>query len=691
MKNRAPFLIALPFFISGVILGDKIMGLSPYLIFILAIFLLLFFFIDKKVFFKTHILGVSICIFAFFYGLFLVPNHKKTVPKLPVFQSSYIGTINEPPTFSKNKFKSIVKIDGYFDSNSFKNIDSKILIFLETDSNTNLCYGDKIIFKTICQEIENNGNPAEFDFKMYMNKKRIFYTSFVKKNNWFVTEHNKGNKLKNFALKTRDYLLSVYKKFNIDGQEFAVLSALTLGYKAEIDTETRQRYSQTGAMHILAVSGLHVGVIYMILNYLFAFMNKRKNLFFLKSIIIISFLWFFALIAGLAPSVCRAALMFSLILIASIIQRKTSTYNIIATSIFMLLTVEPNFLYEVGFQLSYAAVVSIIMFQPKIYKIFKFKNKIIDKIWALVSVSIAAQVGTMPLGFYYFHQFPNYFFITNIFAVPLATIILYLAVVLLSVSWIPYISVFFAFILKYTVKLLNSLIWLVDSIPFATTKNIFFSLPQIVLMYIFIICLFWWIVSKHKYLLYSSIVSLSLFVSIELFLISKFTNQSLLTIYNIKGNSVINYIDKKNNLSISTDTINTYSLSIVKAFAIKNRSNNTLFYLCDSIHSKNIQNIVFVNNELIWFKNKCILLINKPFKIKNTDKKLFVDYILIEKNPDIDIDRLINTISFKKIIISSNNKNNYRKEIIEKLESNNIDFFDIQTFGAYQINFDQIQ
>lgn len=686
MNNRAPFLLALPFFLGGVIIGEKTQLISPYLIFSLAAILVLFYFLDKIISFKTHFLGISICILALFFGLFIVPFHKTNQPKLPIFQTTYIGNIVEPPSFSKNKFKCIVNIDGYFDSTAFKKINFKMLTFLEADSNTLLYYGDKIAFKTISQEIQNNGNPSEFDFKMYMNKKRIFHSSFVQKNNWIVTEHNKGNRIVIFALKTRDYLLSIYKKSKIDGQEFAVLSALTLGYKAEIDTETRQRYSQTGAMHILAVSGLHVGVIFMILNYLLAFLNKKKHLFFIKSIIIIFFLWFFALIAGLAPSVCRAALMFSLILIASIIQRKTSTYNIIATSVFMLLTIEPTFLYEVGFQLSYSAVVSIIMFQPKIYKLFVIKNKILDKIWTLISVSIAAQVGTMPLGFYYFHQFPNYFFITNIFAVPLATIILYLAVVLLSISWIPYISTFFAFALKYTVKLLNFLIWLVDSIPFATTKNIFFNLPQIILMYIFIFSFFGYIVSKQKNWLYCSIFSLLFFVCFELSLTYKLTNQSLFAIYNIKGNSLINYIDKKNNISISSDSITPYSRNIVKALAINNRSNNTLFFKYDTIQNTNIQNIFYINNQLLWVKNKSILIVNKPFKIKDYNKKFFVDYILIEKNPKIDIIQFTQAFCFKKIIISSNNKNKYRKQIIEILQKNKIDYFDIQSQGAFLVN-----
>jgi len=198
----------------------------------------------------------------------------------------------------------------------------------------------------------------------------------------------------------------------------------------------------------------------MILTNLLAFMDKKRHLMIIKSIIIIISLWFFATIAGLTPSVMRSALMFSMFVIGKVLKRSSSVYNIIFASAFILLLINPYEITSVSFQLSYAAVLSIVFFQPYIYKLFVFQRWIPDKIWALSSVSIAAQLGTMPIGLFYFHQFPNYFFLTNILVIPLASIILYLAVILFAVSFIPFLNAAVAFVLKIQLK------WLTEGMNF---------------------------------------------------------------------------------------------------------------------------------------------------------------------------------------------------------------------------------
>jgi competence protein ComEC len=340
-------------------------------------------------------------------------------------------------------------------------------------------------------EISNGGNPAEFDYKKFMQNKGVFATAYSKGGEFIIIENNLGNFFIRNALKIRENLLNIYKYYGFQDREFGVLSALTLGYRDEVDPDTRQMFANTGAMHILAVSGLHVGIIFMILNVLLKFMDRSRKLMLLKSLLIILSLWLFAAIAGLSPSVTRSALMFSMFVVGKMIKRNASIYNIIFASAFILLLINPYNIMAVGFQLSYAAVLSIVFLQPYIYKLFIFEKWLPDKLWALLSVSIAAQLGTMPIGLYYFNQFPNYFFLTNILVIPLASIILYFAVTLLfTAHLLPFFGGFVAYYLKLSMKALLGGVSLINKIPYATTQDIYISTSQMIILYGVVFCFY---------------------------------------------------------------------------------------------------------------------------------------------------------------------------------------------------------
>ncbi|NJO90405.1 MAG: ComEC/Rec2 family competence protein, partial [Chloroflexia bacterium] len=237
------------------------------------------------------------------------------------------------------------------------------------------------------------------------------------------------------AYDLRSSILSVYQSSGIQGDEFAILAALTLGVKDYLSDEIVEAYSDSGAMHVLAVSGLHVGILMAMLNMIFSFFWKRKKLLVLKSIIILVFLWLFALITGLAPSVTRSALMFSFFILSKNSGKRPSSYNSLAAAAFIILLFNPNALFHVGFQLSFLAVISILLFQQKLYRTIDIKNKYLDYFWQLTTVSLAAQIGTTPISIFYFHQFPIYALLTNIIVIPAAAIILNAVILLLIANF----------------------------------------------------------------------------------------------------------------------------------------------------------------------------------------------------------------------------------------------------------------
>jgi len=441
-------------------------------------------------------------------------------------------------------------------------------------------------------------------------------------------------------------------------------------------------------MHILSVSGLHVAVIYIIIDSLLKFMNKKRKLFILKSVIVIAFIWLFALIAGLAPSVFRSALMLSLVVLGKLLKKNSNTYNIIFSSAFVLLLINPYNLFDVGFLLSYLAVLSIVYFQPYIYKLLVFENWFLDKIWALLSVSFAAQLGTMPVGFYYFHQFPNYFFITNVVAIPLSSMILYLAVFLLFISFVPFLAKFVAFLLKINLKLFLGSLDFIDKIPYSVSTDIYITPLQVFIMYAIIISIFTFFVYNRKQLLYLFLTSILIFVSINL--INKIINtkNKEFIVYNTRKDLILNIIDGKNNIIISDTSVFSDGKVIkfsIKPYWITRQVKNPQKINIDSAFGNIFQNKnCFLKNSFFQVENKRFILLNNTNILKNqTDKKIALDYVILSQNVYLDIAELSNFFEYKTIVFDGSNKSWRILKWKEQCKELNINYFDITTQGAF--------
>lgn len=694
VKN--PFIPITIFFVTGIAIGYYLNIHFSYSIFFILFTPILFYFLERQ-YFRNKPLNYSLFALPFFliFGIFVVSFKTPVIDKKNTTDNLiYSAIVIQPPKQKPKSTQIIIKIKSFKDSTSWQKLNTKAILYVQKDSSTPILnYGDLVIFKGKLQQINNAGNPNEFDYRKFMQNKGIFFTSYIKSNHIKILAHHKGNPAVDMALRIRQHFLDIYKKYKIEGRDFGVLSALTLGYRDEVDLQTRQMFANTGAMHILAVSGLHVGIIYIILVSLLAFMDKKKKLKYVKPIIIIASLWLFATIAGLSPSVTRSALMFTLFVIGKILMRNTTIYNVIFASAFILLLINPLNLFNVGFQLSYAAVLSIVFFQPYIYKLFSFKKVFFDKLWALTSVSIAAQIGTMPIGLYYFHQFPNYFFFTNIIVIPLASLILYTAVLLLIVSPIPFIAKFIAFVLKLWLKILLFSIEFIDKLPFATTKNIFITSPELIILFIVILSLPLWFIYKKKILAWSFLASLTIFLFIDILFNFKNNSENTITFFNTRGYSTF---------QIKSDT--NYIFSEDALFAKRKRLQYAILpyfqsqritklpvkeFIIDSITKKD------TTNKIWTFKHNFFKIGNLSFIYLRNDKifdftpksKLKVDYIILAHNIYINIQDLKKYFEFKKIIIDPSNKN-YRYEKWEKqCSEDSLSFHNINTQGAISINY----
>ena len=337
-------------------------------------------------------------------------------------------------------------------------------------------------------------------------------------------------------------LLSIYRRNGIQNESFDILAALTLGYKTGMDPEIKRTWADAGAMHVLAVSGLHVGIIYMIMNYLIRFLARFKYGCHLQGILLLLTLWTYALLTGMSPSVMRSATMFSFIVIGKVLKRDGSIYNSLAISAFFLLLIDPFLLFTVGFQFSYLAVVSIVFFQPQFDKLLYIGNPILKKLWQLTTVSLAAQIGTFPLAVYYFHQFPSYFLLSGYVVITMAGMLIYLSALLLILSPIGILSEGLGWILRNLVEGMNFLIVKIQALPGSVIRELSLSQYQLLFTYFLLFSLIALLSFKRKKAVYAFVVILigiQLPITIRIFQVPK--NEML--VFNSKGHSVIGFVE----------------------------------------------------------------------------------------------------------------------------------------------------
>ena len=400
--------------------------------------------------------------------MFSIHQFKRSVEKvLPKGNRVWIAEVTSYPHPTAKSIK--LELSLLASRNDSENIDLEninVLAYGRKQAGWDtLIPGDQIVFSSELTQFGPPINPGQFDYGKYLRNHRFGGMVFLKDDAVIIRPLHQEFSLRFLLLRVQSFFVHQMGKHQMNPQELGVASALILGKRSLVDREVKDNFADAGVVHILAVSGLHVGIIYLILIWILGFFLRGEKWKWLKLGLIILFLWMYAGITGLSPSVMRAATMFSFIAVGKEKGKRGSIYNMLAVSAIVLLVVNPYLLFEVGFQLSYAAVIGIAMFYSPIYSLRYIPYKWLDKMWSLVVVSFSAQLATFPLAVYYFDQFPNYFLISNLLVIPLATIGLYSGLVLISVSWVPFIGSFISQIVEWLFWLLISVVNILAKLP----------------------------------------------------------------------------------------------------------------------------------------------------------------------------------------------------------------------------------
>ena len=349
---------------------------------------------------------------------------------------------------------------------------SRVLLYLQKDSVSMPVMGDVLMVQT---QVRRGGQLGDFDYGMYLRRQGIAGSCWANRRNWQVIGHEEDRSLLTIAKRCQYRLHEQYRQMGIEGKELGILSALTLGYRENLDKDVQRSFSVSGAMHVLAVSGLHTGIVWGIVVWLLTLGGWFKPLWeekwkrWLLNIIAIVLIWMYAFVTGLSPSVMRSALMLSFWALSGLLEKQISRWNPLFAAAVIILIINPLALWSGSFQLSFAAVAGIMLIGQKMQRSISFKGRMLQYVGGLMLVSVAAQIATMPLTMHYFGQTSNYFALTNLVVIPMAGVLLVLGFGTLAMSWCV-IGEWLGVATKWCTWLLREVVEWIEGLPFSTTQ-----------------------------------------------------------------------------------------------------------------------------------------------------------------------------------------------------------------------------
>ncbi|MGZ5248238.1 MAG: ComEC/Rec2 family competence protein, partial [Flavitalea sp.] len=496
--------------------------------------------------------------------------------------------------------------------NSEATLTGKLLIYFRKDSSfPDLKSGSVLIIRKPLEKIPANHNPGGFDYSRYNALKGIYHQVFLVKTDYSSTGINDGNFLEELILSLQKNVLYAIRT-NVRKEEQGLAEALLIGYKEDLNRELLQQYSNTGVVHVIAISGLHLALIYVLIEKVCSFFIRRKTL--LKAVIILAGLWIFTLLAGASPSVVRSAVMFSMIVIGETFQKRSGITNSLFASAFLLLCYNPYWLWDLGFQLSYCAVLGLVLSAKPIYDLLYIQNKLIDQLWKMCSVTLAAQLFTLPILLYHFHQFPVYFLFTNFFCVPLSSLILVFEILLCAISFLSPVAMITGIVISWLIRMMNSIVSFFNDLPYTTIYPIQVNAIQAWMVTLLIGSLYFYFSNRTRFAIWFSFLAIIIFSIEHIKWKRRSADQSMLIVYNAGKYRAVDIISGNHSIFV-TDTA-LLDPKLFKQFIEPTRN----------LYGVNNHSILIypASNGLLTTTNKKIALINrKNYSINSSGITIF--------------------------------------------------------------------
>lgn len=649
--GKTPFLrLLLP-----VILGILVAAITPWEtaysiplgVMGLAVMLLSYFVHKKRRYHFRWLFGAGLCFFLFALASFQYRETERRVsPNFPASECYFVGTLLDIPETKPRSMACHVR--------TTYPVNKRVILYLEkTDEARSLAPGDELLFLANLQPFQNMGNPDDFDYVQFMRIKGFSGTSYVPQSAWQKTgrQHITPSIL---SQRCRAKILDFYHSFGLKPDALAFISAITLGYKSYLSDDLQEAFRASGTAHVLAVSGLHVGIIYLVINFIFSFLGKRGWRFAVRQILIVITLWAYALIAGLSAPIIRAAFMLSIYCIGQAWNRAGFTYNTLAAAAFFLLLFKPFSLFDLSFQMSFIAVFAIVFFNPIIRRFYTPRNKALRYLWNMSTVSLSAQLGVFPLVLYHFGSFPTYFFIANLLVVPLLSLVIYAAIPLIVVSLAPllhiphfaYLESIFQWILGTLIEIVLRVVYITETLPYAQLTNKYLTLFQLILLTLFIFFFVQSFITRNSRHLLIALTAAQLFLMGGLFKKIE-TPPNRLVVYNSPSTSEIGF------------------------------------------HVSNTRHFIKLpDNGLLPHPKKSILLLSdETLDHIQTHEPFPLDVLILSRHRSFDVNQLLKLFTPQIIVTDSSLPRYTTNRIQEECRANGVKFHDVSLHGAYSIYF----
>ncbi|MCL6267685.1 ComEC/Rec2 family competence protein [Flagellimonas myxillae] len=646
--------------IVGIVVGFYFRIASEVSLFILLGLLPLLFFAARKQarrgipFFEVLTAAASIFLGIFVTGLATHNSLDKSLVQDNGIWELKVIEVLKPTTFSNRYIAKIQFLNQHVEKGKL------VLTFRPDSTKTRPKIDDELILFGNPEEINPPLNPHSFDYKDYLSKQGIYHQVRADYKNVIVKDDPKPSWYGR-ASRFREHIISKLKQKAFGEEELAVIQALLLGQREDISEETYSDYKNAGAVHILAVSGLHVGIFLLLFQFLLSPLERLPKGKTLKLVVVVLLLWAYAFIAGLSPSIVRAVTMFTFLAYAMHLNRPTNAFNILALSMFFILLIKPLFLFQVGFQMSYAAVFAIIWVYPKLQRFWFPENLVLQKIWQLLSVSIAAQLGVLPISLYYFHQFPALFFVSNLLVVPFLGILLGSGILVIILSLIDLLPKFLVSAYDFLIGAMNNIVAWVGRQEHFIITDIPFDSVQLVSWYVLIVSL---IIAFSKPSFRKLAVPAMVIIVLQVYgildLVVKSQKESLIVGHQSKGTVLMHHHGK--NLTVYANE-HSAKKRMVQTYAVAEK--------LDSITYESLKNNYTVQGKSLYIMDSLGMYPKQA------------EYLLLTQSPKINLDRLLQKASPKIVIADASNYRNLVKRWKQTCYRLNVPFHYTGESGAY--------
>lgn len=636
--------------------------------------------------------GVSLSLFCLAGGWLSVNLQLKTAAEteFPKEEAVYRLRVNDFPEVRERTFLCRVWLKERHDSLGIHPVNKQAILYFQRDSlSSRLQMGEELWVRSRISPPVSARNFDEFDYARYLKRKGISGTGFVASGHWQFSECRKEKEgiatvLYRLAASYRTQIENLYRRLGIEGDELAVLSALTLGDKTDLSESVRESYSVAGVSHVLALSGLHIGLLYAL-----AFFLLRPLLLggqsgrVLRSLLLILLLWLFAFFTGLSPSVVRSAAMFSIWALADLCGRQSFSLNTLALTAWLMLLVRPVWLFDVGFQLSFAAVLSILLFQPFLYRLCPVRHRAGTYLWGLVSVSVAAQLGTAPLVLFYFSRFSTHFLLTNLLVVPLVTLILYAAVVLLLLTPMSGLQAVAAVGLEKMLRMLNLLVRWVEQLPYASVDGIWLYPLEVAGCYLVLGAFFCYLCHRRYARLVTALVLFAAWGAVHSFAVWTDRPRTSIVFYNVRGCPAVHCIESSGHSCIQ------YADSLSNRQRLRQTAANYwhhchLYPPAEGSRDSVGQHFFRRQQLICWHGQRVCMVTDNRWKQQRTDDGAVcrVDYLYICKGYTGQLAALTRLFLPGCVILDSSLSDYRRNRLKEECQQNHLHFISLSDEGS---------